>query len=177
LGLESICPCAPTPPLFSVKLFLDLRTIFFRCGPSFFVSIHSPSNLCESPFPHRGRLRAFPSKTPKTLKSTRHFGSRLCITILQHHHPRTTTTSIGARANKTDARYKRSYFDIRTCHGHTLSMCSEPTTATPIVVAMANPTNPFSEDMFVLVLRDLNVSSLALSGLVCKTWKEQVVSA
>jgi len=33
--LQVHCPCAPTPPLFSVQLFLDFRANFF---PSFFVS-------------------------------------------------------------------------------------------------------------------------------------------
>ena len=39
---------------------------------------------------------------------------------------------------------------------------------------MAQAPNPFSEDIFLHVLRDLDVRTLALSGLVCKQWKEQV---
>jgi len=32
------CPCAPTPPLFTVQLYLDFCAIFFGCGMIFFVS-------------------------------------------------------------------------------------------------------------------------------------------
>ena len=32
------CPYAPTPPLLTQQLFLDLRAIFSRSGPSFLVS-------------------------------------------------------------------------------------------------------------------------------------------
>jgi|AntRauMFilla1563_2_1112583.scaffolds.fasta_scaffold42083_1 hypothetical protein len=32
------CPYAPTPPLFTLQLFLDFCAIFFGCGPLFFVS-------------------------------------------------------------------------------------------------------------------------------------------
>ena len=32
------CPRVPTPPLFTLQLFLDFRTIFSGCGPLFFVS-------------------------------------------------------------------------------------------------------------------------------------------
>ena len=39
---------------------------------------------------------------------------------------------------------------------------------------MAQAPNPFSEDIFLHVLRDLDVRTLALSGLVCKQWKAQV---
>jgi len=32
------CPYAPTPPPLAQQLILDFRAIFFRNGPSFFVS-------------------------------------------------------------------------------------------------------------------------------------------
>ena len=40
--------------------------------------------------------------------------------------------------------------------------------------AMAQSPNPFSEDVLLNVLRILDVRTLALSGLVCRAWREQV---
>jgi len=67
-------PCAaPTPPLFTTKLFLDFQTIFFRCGPSFFVQHTIHQVIWPSPGTLHPPWRMTPPPSPKSVDSYHRF--------------------------------------------------------------------------------------------------------